>query len=95
MDYFAFPAHLSCISHSIDIFIAAIKNVSDMNSVSTNQCTAIFHFDNTPRTRETRELFQVFFVGIYKPHCKKASKQKPLRRASPLIKINKGLIILY
>ena len=41
----AYPASLSYVSHSIDIFTVAIKNIRNMHAVSTNQIADIFHFN--------------------------------------------------
>ena len=37
---------LSCVSHSIDICNVAVKNMSDMHAVSTNQIADILHFND-------------------------------------------------
>ena len=41
----AYPASRSYVSHSIDIFTVAIKNIRNMHAVSTNQIADIFHFN--------------------------------------------------
>ena len=42
----AYPARLSCDSHSIDICTVAIKNVKNIHAVSTNQIPGILHFND-------------------------------------------------
>ena len=43
---FVYPASLSCVSHAIDICTVAIKNIRNMQAVSTNQITYILHFND-------------------------------------------------
>ena len=39
---FVYPSSLSCVSHSIDIYNVAIKNIRNMHHVSTNQIEDIY-----------------------------------------------------
>ena len=43
---FVYPAYLSCVSHSVDICTVAIKNIWNMQAVSTNQIADILHFND-------------------------------------------------
>ena len=38
---------LSCVSHSIDICTVAIKNIRNMDAVSTNKIGDIMHFNDS------------------------------------------------
>ena len=40
----------SCVSHPTDIYIVAIKNITNMNAVSTNHIADIFHFSNNRKS---------------------------------------------
>ena len=41
-----YPSQLSCVSHSINIFTLAIKNIRNMHAVSTNQIADFLHFND-------------------------------------------------
>ena len=41
-----YPALLSRVSHSIDIWNVAIKNIRNMHAVSNNQIADILHFND-------------------------------------------------
>ena len=43
---FVYPASLSCVSHSIDISTAVIKNIRNMYTVSANQIADVLHFND-------------------------------------------------
>ena len=51
------PASLSCISHSIDIWTVAIKNIRNIHAVSINQIADILHFkDNGHKKRWSHKV---------------------------------------
>ena len=43
---FLYPVLLSCVSHSIDLFKVAIKNIKNMHVILTNQIADILHFND-------------------------------------------------
>ena len=43
---FVYPDSLSCVSHSIDSFTVAIKNIKNIHAVSASQIADILHFND-------------------------------------------------
>ena len=66
LKYFVFPVSNSCVSHSIDIYTAAIPNIKDQHTVSIHQIAGIMYLKHN-----WNHFIGFIWESIF-PHCVKS-----------------------